>query len=118
MRQLIEQGRVDRGFLGVTLDGSFDSASARYVGLNQLQGARVKDITANSPAALSSLLVDDIILKFDSLEIEDDQHLINLVKRTEIGRKVELVIFRNRQMKTEYVQIGRLEDFVGKIDNH
>ena len=118
MRQLIETGSVERGFLGVTLDGNFDSASARYVGLNQLQGARVKGITAQSPAALTNLLIDDIILKFDTLEIEDDQHLINLVKRTEIGRKVELIIFRDRQLRTEYVKIGQLEDFVGKIDNH
>ena len=118
MRQLIENGRVERGFLGITLDGSFDSDSARFVGLNQLQGARIKGITAKSPAAESNLLVNDIILKFDSMEIENDQHLINLVKRTEIGRKVELVIFRDRQHKTEYVQIGRIEDFVGKIENH
>ena len=116
MRHLIEDGHVERGFLGIRLDGSFDSKKARYVGLHQLQGARVKEITAGTPAANSNLLVDDIILKFDSLEIEDDKHLINLVKRTEIGRMVELVVFRDRQVRTEYVEIGRREDFVDKAD--
>ena len=76
----------------------------------------MKEITAGTPAANSNLLVDDIILKFDSLEIEDDKHLINLVKRTEIGRMVELVVFRDRQVRTEYVEIGRREDFVDKAD--
>ncbi|MCG8450104.1 MAG: trypsin-like peptidase domain-containing protein [Pirellulales bacterium] len=117
MRELIENGQVERGFLGVTLDGSFDSASARFVGLHQLQGARVKGITSGSPAAESSLLVNDIILKFDGMDVQDDQHLINLVKRTEIGRKIEVVVYRDRQMKTDFVKIGRLEDFREKIEN-
>lgn len=116
MRELVENGRVERGFLGVTLDGNFDSASARYVGLNQLQGARVKGITAGSPAADSSLLVNDIILKFDGMQIQDDQHLINLVKRTEIGRRVELLIYRDREFRKEYVAIGKLEDFRDLIE--
>lgn len=111
MRQLIETGHVERGFLGVTLDGNFDSASARYAGLHQLQGARVKRVTAGSPASLANLEVGDVILRFDGLRVEDDQHLINLVKRTEIGRRVELVLFRDRQRRTEHVRIGRLEDY-------
>ena len=116
MRQLVERGQVERGFLGVTLDGSFDSASASFAGLKQLQGARIKAITKGSPASDSNLLVNDIILKFDGLMIEDDQHLINLVKRTEIGRRIELIIYRDRQWRTEYVHIGRLEDYLDRID--
>lgn len=112
MRQLIEAGQVERGFLGVTLDGNFDTASARYVGLTNLKGARVKEITAGSPASLANLKIDDIILTFDHLRIEDDQHLINLVKRTEIGRAVEMVIFRDRTTLSTMVQIVRRKDFV------
>jgi len=117
VRQLIEQGHIERGFMGITLDGKFDSTSARYIGLRQLQGARVKRITPGSPAAKSNLQIDDIILKFDSLDIENDQHLINLVKRTEIGRSVELEIFRDRQTRIEYVEIGRLKDFGEKTES-
>ncbi len=116
MRQLIETGKVERGFLGVTLDGNFDSASARYVGLAKLKGARVKQVSEGSPAALANLQVDDVILSFDGLQIEDDQHLINLVKRTEIGRKVELVIFRDRQRYTDHVRIGKREAFVELLE--
>ncbi len=114
MRQLIQQGRVAGGFLGVTLDGNFDVNSAHLIGLPRLQGARVKAIQNGSPAAQANLLVDDIILKFDSLEVEDDQHLINLVKRTEIGRQVEIVIFRGQLQQTQHIQIGRRDDFVGQ----
>jgi len=116
MRQLIETGQVERGFLGITLDRNFDSASARYVGLTNLKGARVKQITTDSPASDADLQIDDVILVFDGLRIEDDQHLINLVSRTEIGRQVEMVIFRNRKIQTLGVKIGKRKDFVEPVE--
>jgi len=112
MRQLIETGQVERGFLGVSLDGNFDSASARLVGLSRLKGARVDRITEGSPASDAELKIDDIILMFDGLRVEDDQHLINLVKRTEIGRQVDMVIFRNRKTLSTRLRIGKRKDFV------
>ncbi len=111
MRQLIEAGHVERGFLGVRLDGNFDSASARYVGLNRRKGTRVTFVTEGSPASIAKLQVDDVILEFDGMQVEDDQHLINLVLRTEIGRRVDLVIFRDRKVQTLQVQIGKHADF-------
>ena len=112
MRQLIETGSVEGGFLGVKLDVKFDSASARYVGLNELRGTRITGITSSSPATEADLQVDDVILSFDGLQIQNDQHLINLVKRTEIGRQVELTIFRDRQMMRKFVRVGRRNDYV------
>jgi len=116
MRQLIETGHVERGFLGVSLDGNFDSASARYVGLTNLRGARVKQITDGSPASHADLKIDDVILMFDGLRIEDDQHLINLVRRTEIGRQVKMVIFRDRKAQSASVRIGKRKDFVEMVE--
>ncbi len=112
MRQLIETGEVEGGFLGVKLDRSFDTASARYVGLNELRGTYINGITARSPATEAGLQVNDVVLSFDGLQIQNDQHLINLVKRTEIGRQVELTIFRNRQKIKKFVRVGRREDYV------
>ncbi len=112
MRQLIETGVVEGGFLGVKLDRSFDTASARYVGLNELRGTRITGITTSSPATEAGLLLDDIILSFDSLQIQNDQHLINLVQRTEIGRQVELTIFRDRQIIKKRVRVGRRNDYL------
>jgi serine protease Do len=111
MRQLVETGHVQRGFLGVTLDGYFDARAAQFVGLPHLTGTRVKQITPRSPAALAGLQVDDVILRFNGSSIENDQHLISLVKLSDIGRKVELQVLRNGQLMTLQALIGRLEDF-------
>ena len=112
MRQLIESGKVADGFIGVELDLEFDSAAARLVGLSELRGARITGFTDNSPAPSYDIRKNDIILSFDGLQIQNKQHLINLVKRTEIGRQVKIVIFRDRQMLTKYVRIGRRSDYL------
>jgi serine protease Do len=110
MRQLIDNGEVERGFLGVALDRSFDVASAQRVGLTRLTGARVTNITVGSPASFADIKVDDIILRFDGMLIDNDEHLINLVKRTEIGRRIPVELFRNGQLTTTHVDIMRWTD--------
>ena len=112
MRQLIETGKVEDGFIGVKLDLKFDSTAARTVGLNELRGARITGFTDNSPAPTYDIRVNDVVLSFDDLQIQNKQHLINLVKRTEIGRQVKIVIFRDRQLLTKYVRIGRRSDYL------
>jgi serine protease Do len=96
-KQLVERNSVARAFLGVQLDGSFDPATAISVGLKRGRGARVKDITPDSPAAAAKLLAGDVILEFDGVRVDNDSHLINLVKLTDIGREVPVVVFRNGQ---------------------
>jgi serine protease Do len=112
MRQLAETGRVEFGFLGVTLDSLFDVRAAHAAGLPRLTGTRVKQVTAQSPAELAGLEAEDVILRFNGVPIENDQHLISLVNLTEIGRQVELTVLRHGQMLTKQAQIGRRGDFV------
>jgi serine protease Do len=112
MRQLAETGRVEFGFLGVTLDGYFDNRAAVAAGLPRLTGTRVKQVTDRSPAAVAGIQSDDVILRFNGVSVENDQHLISLVNLTEIGRQVELTVMRHGQMLTTQAQIGRRGDFV------
>ena len=112
MRELIVNGTVERGFLGVKLDARFDKTSAQYLGLSRLRGTRVTDVTPNSPADLAKLREDDVILTFDGLEVDDMQHLINLVKRTEIDHAVELQVFRERRVQKVMVSIGRRKEYL------
>ena len=111
MRELIDTGTVDGGYLGVILDARFDGEAAQGLGLPRLMGTRVSEIKASSPAAEADLRKDDVILRFDGMEIEDMRHLINLVKRTEIDSKVELMVFRDGRFERRTVNIGRRRDY-------
>jgi len=96
-RQLIDQGRVARAFLGVSLDARFDDAGAAAAGLPYPVGARVSAVTEGSPADAAGLRVSDVIVQYDDTPVENDGHLVNLVAQTAPGETVRLVVFRDRK---------------------
>ncbi len=97
---LIRYGRVRRGFVGVTLDSGFTPEKALAIGLNNVFGARVSSISADSPASDSLLRKGDVILTFNGKRIENDSHLVSEVSNTEIGKRVSVVVFREGLQKT------------------
>jgi serine protease Do len=96
-RQLIDEGKVNRAFLGVNLDQDFGPAEATRLGLGTSLGARVKSVLPGSPAESAALLPGDVILRYDGVRVQDDEHLINIVKLTEIGRTVPILLIRDRK---------------------
>lgn len=95
--QLIEKGYVERGHLGVMLDPFFTREKAIRAGLRRLEGAMITQVTPNTPADRGGLKVGDVILRYNSEPIENDNHLVNLVGNTSVGAEVHLTIFRNDQ---------------------
>jgi serine protease Do len=105
-RQLIEGGSVVRAFLGVNLDQDFGPQEALRMGLGTALGARVKSVLAGSPAESADLRPGDVIVRYDGVRIEDDEHLINIVKLTEIGRKVPVMLIRDRERMVVNVEVS------------
>lgn len=109
--QLLEHGKVIRAYLGVSLDNDFNSETATRLKLDRLRGARVVGAHPESPAAKAELKKDDVILTFDGIEVMDENHLINLVSLTSVGKKVKLVIFRAGKHITVEVTVGDREEY-------
>jgi serine protease Do len=106
--QLFEHGRVQRGFLGVRLDDKFDDEAAKRFGLDRRKGARVVEVYPNYPAAAAGIQVDDLILNFNGIEIEDENHLIHRVSLTELNRPVRIIVLRNgKQLPLEITLVDR-----------
>jgi len=104
--QLADRGSVVRAYLGVQLDRSFNAAKAIELGLPRLCGARVSGITDASPAQAANLQVGDIILQVDDVQVDDDDHLVNLVALKSVGEEVELVVYRYGKSITVKVRVG------------
>lgn len=95
--QLISHGRVRRAYLGVELDNSFTAETARRLGMDRLYGARVVKVYRNqrpTPAAMAGVRPDDVIVSFNAVPVLDENHLINLVSLAEIGRPIQIEVFR------------------------
>lgn len=104
-RQLIDEGKVNRAFLGVNLDQDFGPAEATRIGLGTSLGARVRSVLPGSPAEAAELRPGDVILRYDGVRVQDDEHLINIVKLTEIGRTVPILLIRDRKSMVLSVEL-------------
>ena len=88
----------------------FDDSTARRVGLSRLTGTRVSEVRIGSPASRAGIQTDDVILKFDGMLVDNDEHLINLVKRTEVGSPVPIEVFRGGSIVRLMVDIVRRQE--------
>lgn len=92
--QLVTRGKLQRSYLGVQLENTFDSLTAHRLGLPSTTGALVKSIIPNSPAQRMDLQVGDVIVEFDGVKIENDGHLVKTVGLTPVGRNVNVIFYR------------------------
>ena len=106
--QLVDFGYVKRSYLGVTLDSDFTVEKAYVLGLKRYFGARVTRVSSGSPADICGMVKNDLILKFNDVEIQDDAHLVNVVSTTSSNKEVSLVVLRNRQLVTLKTKVRSL----------
>ena len=105
--QLVVHGRVRRAYLGVELDNDFNQSTAQRLGLDRSRGARIMRVynVQNSPANRAGLRMDDVIVSFNGVEIEDENHLINLVSLSEVGTAVDMELMRGGRRLRVQVQL-------------
>lgn len=93
--ELLDRGAVNRAYLGVKLDSSFNASVASRLKLDRLRGARIVEVYGDTPASKAGLQFDDVVLSFEGTSVQDENHLINLVSLTPIGRTIKLDVMRN-----------------------
>jgi S1-C subfamily serine protease len=111
VEELVAYGKVRRGFLGIEFPNSFNFEQARQLGLPTARGAWVSAVHSNTPAAEAGVRVGDVILQFDGTPIDDENHLINAVSQTPIGKRSELIVWRDRKRVTLTAVLGSWDQF-------
>ena len=106
--QLRENGRVTRGWLGVTIQ-NVDKNLAESFGLERPRGALVTQVAQDGPAFKSGLQTGDVILRFDGVEIDTSSELPHVVGLVEPGSRVDVEIIRDRKRRTLDVTVGGLD---------
>ncbi len=92
--ELKNKGAVDRGWLGVTLQG-LDKELADSLGLDSADGALVTSVVAGSPAEKAGIEVGDVIVSYDGDAIKDARELSRLVGAADAGDDVKLKVWRD-----------------------
>jgi Do/DeqQ family serine protease len=94
--QLVEKGKVVRGWLGVALQ-PLSKELVQTLGLPGSEGALVASTIPDSPAAKAGLQQGDVVVAYDKTPVEDSLHLQRLVADTKVGQTVTLDVWRKKQ---------------------
>ena len=103
--QLVEKGELQKSYLGVSVERAFNTESNAVPGSARPRGAFVKVIKPNSPAELAGLRYGDVILEFDGLAVENDEHLVQLVGLTAMDKPVDVILVRDGRQVRIAVQL-------------
>tara|TARA_B100000029_G_scaffold419020_1_gene424344 strand:+ start:1128 stop:2516 length:1389 start_codon:yes stop_codon:yes gene_type:complete len=106
--QLIQFGETKRGWLGVRIQ-IVTKEIAEEADLDKPRGALVVSVADNSPSDKAGIRSGDIILEFDGKKINEMRELPKIVAETEVGKTVDVKIWRNKRKVIKNIKLGRLE---------
>jgi serine protease Do len=109
MTQLVSTGHVRRGMLGVTVQ-AVTSDLAKSLGLAEVHGAIVDDVTAGGPGAKAGIENGDVILKVNGHQVDDSNSLRNQVSDLAPGTAVTLDVFRHGAIRQMTATLGEMPD--------
>ena len=105
MSDLIKNGKVKRGLLGVNIQDMTESL-AKSFGRNDAEGALVSQVIEGSPAEKAGIKAGDIVLKFNNELVKGAANLKNLVGKEKPGSSATLTIYRDKKTMEVPVKIA------------
>ena len=96
---LLDDGAVQRGFLGVNIQ-DLDLEKSEALGLKDQGGALVSMVGGDSPAEKAGIEVGDVIVKADGQRVESSSRLRLLISSRKPGSSIPLEILRDGERVT------------------
>ena len=107
--QIIKYGRVQRGKLGVTIQG-VDRELAQSFGLSEPAGALVSNVEPGGPAEKAGLKAGDIVLGVDGTKVKDSADLPRIIGDKRPGTPVKLEVWRDGRSRTLTATLGEMSN--------
>lgn len=104
MENIIENGRVIRGYMGVNIQDVTPALAERFE-LKERDGALVADVTPDSPAEDAGLKAGDVIVELDGKTIRDSRHLKLQTAQIAPGKDVVVKVSRDGKVKELEVKL-------------
>tara|TARA_R110000868_G_scaffold322583_3_gene583546 strand:+ start:8426 stop:9931 length:1506 start_codon:yes stop_codon:yes gene_type:complete len=106
---LMETGRVSRGWLGVGIQNVTDDI-AGAMGLDEAGGAIISSVVAGGPADQAGFEREDIVLKVNDDDVENSRDLTRRIADLPVGERVSFHILRDGRERTLRVELGERPD--------
>ncbi|MFA6383874.1 MAG: Do family serine endopeptidase [Candidatus Omnitrophota bacterium] len=103
--RLIEGKKISYGWIGVSVQEVTDDL-AEYFGLTSKGGVLIAHVLPGSPGDKGGFKEGDIITSFDNQAVESVKALLQMVGRSDIGKKVPVVALRDKKTVNLTIEIG------------
>ncbi len=107
MEQLIDDGRVRRGWLGIVM-GELDEPLSTSFGFEGTDGILINDVDPKGPARTAGLEPGDIITAIDGRPVADMGDLRNTISQRRPGTDVGLTVWRDGGSQELNLVLGAL----------
>ena len=104
--QIIKQGRVTRGSIGVSFQEEISTNPITLKSLGAQYGVVIEKVQAGSPAEKAGLKGGDVITSVNGRPVKTGNDLVNPIADAPIGSKVKLTYMRDRVQKEATAEVG------------
>jgi serine protease Do len=105
MTDLIQNGKVNRGWLGVTIQNVNEDLAAA-MDLPVKEGVFISSVIPDGPAAAAGLQAEDVITAFNGMTVRDSNELRFAVAGADPGTRSEVNVLRDGHDRTFTVKLG------------
>ncbi len=105
--QLIEKGKVTRGWLGIVIQ---DITPDMVESLGVKEGVIIAQIMRGSPADKGGLKVGDIVIEVDGQKVSEVRELQFNIMRTEPGKEISMKVVREGKEISLKIRVGELPE--------
>ncbi|KUK02205.1 MAG: Protease Do [Thermotoga sp. 50_1627] len=109
INQLVQTGKAQKAYLGVRVT-TVTNELAKALGLKVNKGALIVQVMEGSPADKAGLKDNDVVVKFDGVDVNSDAELVSLIHSHVPGDVVEIVVNRNGKEIKFVVTLGSSSD--------
>jgi len=114
MSSLIENGKVNRGYLGAIIQDLTPELSASFH-FKGTDGVLIGDVDPTGPAGKAGLKAGDIVVRYNGKPVTTMRALRQRVAATKAGNKVKVEVFRGGRYETINVRIAPRKEEVASF---
>ena len=103
-KQLIEYGKVRRGYLGVSAQDLTNDLSKAF-GIKANRGAIITQVLKDSPADLAGISIGDVVIKINNEDVQNASSMRNKIGLLKLNSIITMEINRKGKIITKKVQI-------------
>jgi serine protease Do len=107
--QLASKGRVDWGWLGVSITEVSDEDVDRLK-LREAKGVLIRSVVPGEPADKGGVKADDVLVALDGTPLDTPRDLQRIVSSSPVGKRVRVSLLRDGRPTELEVEIGRYKE--------